>query len=139
MIFKRTLLVLSLVFMAGCSSNYVAQALPKNHPANPKAQLATYAPHRNPLNSELPKKLKQRPKVSQKKSLAEGEGKVIAVVPTSDQIVINHKKIEGFMDAMTMGYKVSSPSLLEGLKPGDQIRFIIDIEGKKLIKIIKQN
>ena len=43
-----------------------------------------------------------------------GEGKVIAVVPSSSQIVVDHKEIPGFMDAMTMGYGVEPPSLLEG-------------------------
>ena len=35
-----------------------------------------------------------------------GEGKVIAVVPSSSQIVVDHKEIPGFMEAMTMGYRV---------------------------------
>ena len=34
-----------------------------------------------------------------------GEGKVIAVVPGSSEIVLNHGEIKGFMDAMTMGYR----------------------------------
>ena len=33
-----------------------------------------------------------------------GEGKVIAVVPGSRQIVVDHTEIPGFMGAMTMGY-----------------------------------
>ena len=47
-----------------------------------------------------------------------GEGKVIAVVPSSSQIVVDHKEIKGFMDAMTMGYRIEPPSLLEGVKAG---------------------
>ena len=48
-----------------------------------------------------------------------GEGKVIAVVPGSNQIVVDHKEIPGFMDAMTMGYRIEPASLLEGVKAGD--------------------
>ena len=39
---------------------------------------------------------------------------MIAVVPSSSQIVVDHKAIPGFMDAMTMGYRVEPPSLLGG-------------------------
>ena len=47
-----------------------------------------------------------------------GEGIVIVVLPNKDQIVIMHGRIKGFMDSMTMGYKVQSPSLFNGLNPG---------------------
>ncbi|MCZ6874509.1 MAG: copper-binding protein, partial [bacterium] len=66
-----------------------------------------------------------------------GEGKVIAVVPATEQVVIDHGDIKGFMDAMTMGYKVSPASLLDGLKAGDQIRFTIDTQKKAIVKIEK--
>jgi len=66
-----------------------------------------------------------------------GEGKVIAVVPSSSQIVVDHKAIPGFMDAMTMGYRIEPPSLLEGVKAGDSIRFTIDKQQKAIVKIEK--
>jgi Cu/Ag efflux protein CusF len=40
-------------------------------------------------------------------------GKVIAVVPDTGEIVIEHGEIKGFMEAMTMGYKVSPRALLQ--------------------------
>jgi Cu/Ag efflux protein CusF len=66
-----------------------------------------------------------------------GEGKVIALVSGSHQLVVDHEEINGFMDAMTMGYNVDSPSLFRGLKPGDKIRFIIDT-GKRVITKIEK-
>lgn len=66
-----------------------------------------------------------------------GEGKVIALVSGSHQIVVDHEEIKGFMDAMTMGYNVNSPSLLKGLKPGDKIRFTIDTDKHVITKIEK--
>jgi Cu/Ag efflux protein CusF len=66
-----------------------------------------------------------------------GEGKVITVVPNSDSLVVEHGGIQGFMGAMTMGYKVDPPSLLKGLKPGDKIRFTLDTEKRAIVKIVK--
>jgi Cu/Ag efflux protein CusF len=66
-----------------------------------------------------------------------GEGKIIALVPDNEQIVIDHGEIKDFMDAMTMGYKVGSRSLLKGLKPGDQIRFTLDTDKRSITKIVK--
>jgi Cu/Ag efflux protein CusF len=66
-----------------------------------------------------------------------GEGKVVAVVPSSGQIVVDHQAIKGFMDAMTMGYRVDPPSLLEGVQAGDTIRFTIDTQNKAIVKIEK--
>jgi Cu/Ag efflux protein CusF len=66
-----------------------------------------------------------------------GEGKVIAVVPASREIVLTHGEIKGFMDAMTMGYPIQPPSLLEGVQPGDTVRFTIDTEQKTIVKLEK--
>ncbi len=66
-----------------------------------------------------------------------GEGNVIAVVPGDEQVVVDHGDIKGFMAAMTMGYKVSPASLLDGLNAGDQIRFTIDTQKKAIVKIEK--
>jgi Cu(I)/Ag(I) efflux system protein CusF len=70
-------------------------------------------------------------------NLVEGRGKVIAVTQEKQELVLEHGEIKGFMDPMTMGYKVSSPSLLKGLKPGDQVRFTIDKNKSVITKITK--
>ena len=70
-------------------------------------------------------------------ALVEGKGKVIAVTPEKQELVLEHGEIKGFMDAMTMGYKVGSPSLLKGLKPGDQVRFTIDTKKSVITKVTK--
>ena len=69
--------------------------------------------------------------------IVEGEGKVVATVPSSSQIVVEHGEIKGFMEAMTMGYRAEPSSLLEGLKFGDRIRFTIDVPNKAIVKIEK--
>ena len=66
-----------------------------------------------------------------------GEGKVVALVPESGEIVLAHEEIKGFMDAMTMGYKVSSSSLLKAVKPGDTVQFTIDTDKRVITKIAK--
>ena len=66
-----------------------------------------------------------------------GEGKIVALVPERQEIVLDHEEIKDFMDAMTMGYKVSSRSLFKGVKPGDKIRFTIDTENRAITKIEK--
>jgi Cu/Ag efflux protein CusF len=48
------------------------------------------------------------------------EGKVEAVQAT--MLTVNHGKVEGYMDAMTMPYKVDKPDLLKNVKGGDQIK-----------------
>jgi Cu/Ag efflux protein CusF len=66
-----------------------------------------------------------------------GEGKVIALVAESQEIVVDHEEIKDFMEAMTMGYKVSSHSLFKGVKPGDKVRFTIDTDTRAITKIEK--
>jgi Cu/Ag efflux protein CusF len=58
-------------------------------------------------------------------------------VPASSEIVLTHGEIKGFMDAMTMGYPVQPPSLLEEVQTGDTLRFTIDTEQKAIVKLEK--
>jgi protein SCO1/2 len=46
-------------------------------------------------------------------------GKVEAV--SSDGLTVNGDKVEGWMDAMTMKYKVDDPKILKKVKAGDEI------------------
>ena len=46
-------------------------------------------------------------------------GKVESVA--ADGIVVDGEKVEGWMDAMTMKYKVDDPKVLKAVKPGDKI------------------
>ena len=65
------------------------------------------------------------------------QGQVIALVPENAEIVLTHGEIKGFMDAMTMGYKVKSSTLLKDVKPGDTVQFTIDTEKRVITKIAK--
>lgn len=76
-----------------------------------------------------------RPKDAPKTVSAQGQ--VIALVPENAEIVLTHGEIKGFMDAMTMGYKVNSSTLLKALKPGDTVQFTIDTDRRVITGIVK--
>lgn len=48
-------------------------------------------------------------------------GEVVSVNNDKKSAMINHKAIEGFMEAMTMSYPVPDPMDLEKLKAGEHI------------------
>ena len=48
-------------------------------------------------------------------------GKVEAVDEGSKSLKVNGEKVEGWMDAMTMSYKVDDAAILKKVKVGDQI------------------
>jgi protein SCO1 len=48
-------------------------------------------------------------------------GKVVASQAATGEITVKHEAIPGFMDAMTMPYKLKDPSILSELHPGDVI------------------
>jgi Cu/Ag efflux protein CusF len=70
-----------------------------------------------------------------KEGIFEGQGTVVAIVSAKNQIVLKHGEIKGQMDAMTMGYALASPSLAQGLKPGDAVKFRIDGAKKEIVAI----
>jgi len=140
-----------LLMLAGCSS-YSAEPLTVNHPAHPDAQVGAVAPRSKTLAytaADLPSASITRTATdsdghdahhassANAQKLVTGEGNVVAIVPATGQLVIQHGEIKDFMGAMTMGYPTEPPSLLEGLKPGDKVRFSIDKEKKVITKIEK--
>src|SRR5262245_40246850 len=148
---KRNRLSFTMVLItgAGCGG-YQLQLPDVNHPANPQALAAPQRPPSQTLayaratvaatetTTEQSDHQEHHPspdKDSQRTVV--GDGKVVATVPSANQVVVEHGEIKGFMDAMTMGYRVEPPSLLEGLKFGDRVRFTIDVSKKAIVKIEK--
>jgi Cu/Ag efflux protein CusF len=149
------LCIVSVCVFAGCATAYTPPPLTTQHPAHPEAtttpalpplQTLAYGPSDIPSPqpaSYMAQRQTQhgmhgtRPSVQASQHTVVGEGKVVAVVPGSSQIVVDHKEIKGFMDAMTMGYRAEPPSLLEGVQAGDTIRFTIDTQQKAIVKIEK--
>jgi len=142
-------LAFAVLAVTGCAA-YEMPPLAMSHPANPAAPAPapvvskTLAYTRAEVPSPQPVVAATVPHGQQSQQAAEGEkqtvvgeGKVIATVPNSSQIVVEHGEIKGFMEAMTMGYRVEPPSLLEGLKFGDKVRFTIDVPKKAIVKIEK--
>jgi Cu(I)/Ag(I) efflux system protein CusF len=140
------------LMLTGCAV-YELPSLSMNHPANPEATAVpvrtvskTLAYTRADIPSPQPvaavasrqEGTGTQAAQSEQKTVV-GEGKVVATVPNASQIVVEHGEIKGFMEAMTMGYRVEPPSLLEGLKSGDKVRFTIDVPKKAIIKIEKMN
>lgn len=148
------LIISSLFVLVGCAT-YTPPPLTAEHPAHPEAveaaeprPSATLAyepsdiPSPQPVVQMAQAEMKHgmhgmhsSPQESQQTVM--GKGKVIAVVPGSNQLVVDHEAIAGYMDAMTMGYLVDPPALLEGLNAGDQIHFAIDPKKKAIVKIDK--
>ncbi len=49
------------------------------------------------------------------------KGVVVSVDPAARSVVVRHEEIPGYMDAMTMPFKVAEEKMLGELKPGDEI------------------
>jgi len=56
-------------------------------------------------------------------------GRVVSVEKAKQQVVVDHGEITGFMMAMTMGYSVKNPTLLDSLSPEDQITADVVVNG----------
>jgi Cu/Ag efflux protein CusF len=52
-------------------------------------------------------------------------GVVRGVMPEVGVMVLSHADMQGYMRPMTMGFKVASPKLYEGLEVGDAVRFTL--------------
>jgi Cu(I)/Ag(I) efflux system periplasmic protein CusF len=148
--FKTYIAMIVPLMLIGCAA-YELQPLSMNHPANPEATAApartvskTLAYTRADIPSTRPVLAAAAQQGDQgatgsAQQMIVADGKVVATVPNASQIVVEHGEIKGFMEAMTMGYRVDPPSLLEGLKFGDKVRFTIDVPKKAIVKIEKLN
>jgi Cu/Ag efflux protein CusF len=151
---RNVLSVFSLLVLTACAAAYKLEPLMPQHPAHPEATAApeplpsaTLSYGASDIPSPMPASAlyaaQKHPGMQEARAAeggqktVEGEGKVIAVVPSSSQVVVEHGEIQGFMEAMTMGYRADPPSLLEGLEAGDRIRFTIDIQNKSIVKIMR--
>jgi Cu/Ag efflux protein CusF len=143
------ILISFIIIAAGGCAGYEMQPLGTDHPANPEAMAAPVRPHARTLaytQADIPsthmvstQAVPQGTQPADERQRLVADGKVVATVPNASQIVIEHGEIKGFMDAMTMGYRVEPPSLLEGLKFGDRVRFTIDVPKKAIVKMEKIN
>lgn len=55
----------------------------------------------------------------------QGQGVIRAVLPELNLVVVTHNDIPGYMPPMTMGFRVASPQLLNGVHAGDSVRFVL--------------
>ena len=74
-------------------------------------------------------------KLEAEKRFFEGIGTVIAVEPGKSRLLVDHEGIKGFMAPMEMSYSVTAAKLLQGLSPGDKIRFTIDADKRAIVDI----
>jgi manganese oxidase len=67
--------------------------------------------------------------------LVHGTATVVSVNPSQRQLIVDGDAIPGYMAAMTMGYTVVTPQLLEGLKPRDVISITVDTTTNRIVAI----
>jgi protein SCO1/2 len=56
------------------------------------------------------------------------KGQILAVRPETNELLVKHEDIPGFMPAMTMPYTVKDPALLKDRRPGDLITATLVVE-----------
>lgn len=70
------------------------------------------------------------------KRLFEGVGVIVAVEPRKSRLVLTHEEIKGFMAPMVeMSFLVTPVRLLQGLKPGDNVRFTLDADKRVIVDV----
>ena len=149
---SQVVVAVAALMLSGCAG-YLLEPLAASHPAHPDAPTAPERAASQTLaysRSDIPT-VRQTPTVAATLPSAPGsrstegaasqrvvgEGEVVATVPNASQIVVEHGEIKGFMEAMTMGYRVDPPSLLTDLKEGDKVRFTIDVQRRAIVEIEK--
>lgn len=62
-------------------------------------------------------------------------GVIRVVAPELNRLFIEHEDIPGLMEKMTMAFEVADPILLNGLTPGDVVRFTLERRDQRLILV----
>jgi Cu/Ag efflux protein CusF len=61
-------------------------------------------------------------------------GEVVKLAPEKAQVTLKHGPIKSLgMDGMTMPYKVTKEALLKGFKPGDIVRFSVELKNQEML------
>jgi Cu/Ag efflux protein CusF len=60
----------------------------------------------------------------------QGEGRVLGMDESKRMLFLAHGPIPGFMPPMRHGFEVHRVELLHGLKKGDHIRFVLEVQGE---------
>jgi Cu/Ag efflux protein CusF len=60
-------------------------------------------------------------------------GVVRAVLPEAAVIVITHEEVPGVMAPMTMGFRLASAEISNGVQIGDAVRFTLRVTGAGLV------
>src|SRR5262245_45724025 len=53
------------------------------------------------------------------------QGVVRAILPDLNVLVLTHDDIPGYMPPMTMGFRLATPRLADGVEVGDSVRFVL--------------
>jgi protein SCO1/2 len=104
--FSARAIFLNAVIVAGISLSVWLSGCGSSKPEQQVSQSAQQAPRRYSLN-----------------------GRVVSIEKAKQQVVVDHGEITGFMMAMTMGYSVKNPSVLDSLSPEDQITADVVVNG----------
>jgi Cu/Ag efflux protein CusF len=62
-------------------------------------------------------------------------GIVRSVAPQLGAVFLTHEAMPGLMEAMTMGFEAENARLLNGLAPGDPVRFTVRKNGERLLLV----
>ncbi len=65
-------------------------------------------------------------------------GIVRSTIPKLGAVFLTHEAMPGLMEAMTMGFEAADPKLLEGLAPGDPVRFTVRKDGERVVLVAIQ-
>jgi Cu/Ag efflux protein CusF len=61
-----------------------------------------------------------------------GIGEIVSIDEPRLHVTIRHEEIPGLMGAMTMRFAVASQPVLDGIAPGDAVRFVLVQRGGEL-------
>jgi Cu/Ag efflux protein CusF len=59
-------------------------------------------------------------------------GVVRVVARATGAVFITHETIPGLMQGMTMGFEAEDPRVLDGIRPGDPVRFTLREKGERV-------
>ena len=80
----------------------------------------------NPESAQTALHMEHGEATSEGPELYEARGTVLWY--EDERIYLNHEELPGFMDAMSMGFDVRDPALLEGIMPGTVVEFRVVVE-----------